>query len=93
MSQVDLSKIASLTSQIQALETQLGMTTDPTVKAFLQSQIGVATQQLQTEATHAQSQVDSTNSMLDSLGLFSTLNGVLGSVSGQVPSILALFKK
>lgn len=93
MAQVDLTRITQLTAQLAATNTQMAAATDPTVKAFLQSQAEVLTQQIQAEATHAQMQVDSTNNMLDSLGLFSTLTAVLSGASGQIPSILALFKK
>lgn len=93
MAQVDLTQIAQLTAQLSAVNTQIAAATDPTVKAFLNSQAAVLTQQIQAEATHAQMQVDATNNLLDGLGLFATLNQVLAGASSQIPSILSLFKK
>ena len=93
MAQVDLTKITQLTAELAATNKQIAAATDPSVKAYLTAQASILTDQIQAEATHAQSQVDSTNNMLDSLGLFSTLNNVLAGASSQIPSILSLFKK
>lgn len=93
MSQINLDQITQLTAQLQALNSQISVTTDPTVKALLQSQANVITQQLQAAAAHAQANVDSTNNLLDGLGLFATLNSALGGMAQNLPNILSLFKK
>lgn len=93
MAQVDLTSIAQLTAQLQALNSQIAATSDPTVKALLQSQAAVVTGQINAAAVHAQNQVDATNNLLDGLGLFSTLNQVLAGSASSIPSIIALFKK
>ncbi len=90
MSAVDLSNIVSLTTQINALQTQAASATDPSVKAMLTSQIAVAEAQLQTEAQHQQSQIDASNNLLNNLGLFATLNSTVGTLA---PTVLSLFAK
>lgn len=90
MSAVDLSNIVSLTTQINALQTQAASATDPSVKAMLTSQIAVAEAQLQTEAQHQQSQIDASNNLLNNLGLFATLNNTVGTLA---PTVLSLFAK
>ncbi len=93
MAQINLDQIAQLAAQLQALNSQIAITTDPTVKGLLQAQASVLTQQLQAAATHAQNNVDATNNLLDGLGLFSTLHQALGGMSGALPNIISLFKK
>lgn len=90
MATVDMSTIISLTTQINALQSQLAVATDPSVKSMLTSQIAVAEAQLQAEAQHQQSQVDASNNLLNGLGLFATLNASVGSLA---PSIISLFAK
>ena len=90
MASVDLSNIVQLTNQISALQQQANAAADPTVKALLNTQIAVASAQLQAEAAHTQSQIDASNNILDSLGLFSTLSNTVGTMA---PSIISLFKK
>jgi hypothetical protein len=89
MSTVDLSNLVSLTGQLQATQAQSNAATDPTVKAMLNAQVAMLTAQINTEATHTQSQIDASNNALNTLGLFSTLTTAVGSAA---PSILALFK-
>jgi hypothetical protein len=86
----DLGTIVSLTTQINALQSQIAMTSDPTVKAVLNSQLAVATAQLTSEAQHQQSQIDASNNLLNGLGLFGTLSNTVGTLA---PTILGLFKK
>ena len=93
MASIDLTQITQLTSQLQALNAQISVTTDPTVKGMLQAQANVVTQQLQAAATHAQNNVDATNNLLDGFGLFTTLNQALSNVPQAIPNILSLFKK
>ena len=87
---VDPSVIVGYTVQLNALQTQLATATDPTVKAFLQSQIGMVSSQLSAEAQHQQAQADASSNLLNGLGLFTTLTSAVG---GAAPSIIALFHK
>ena len=87
---VDPSVIVGYTVQLNALQQQLAVATDPTIKAFLQSQVSMISAQLTAEASHPQAQADASSNMLDSLGLFATLTGVVGNAA---PSIIALFKR
>ena len=87
---VDLSKITGLTVQIAALQQQLPTITDPGAKALVGAQVAMLSAQLSAEAQHAQALADSSNNILNSLGIFSTLTGLVG---GTAPSIIALFKK
>ena len=87
---VDPSVIVGYTVQLNALQTQLASATDPTVKAFLQSQIGMVASQLTAEAQHQQAQADASSNLLNGLGLFSTLTNAVGTAA---PSIISLFKK
>ena len=84
------SVIVGYTVQLNSLQQQLALTTDPTVKAFLQSQITMISAQLSAEAAHQQAQADASSNMLNSLGLFATLTNAVGTAA---PSILALFGK
>ena len=93
MATVDLSSIASYAAQIDALNKQIAVTADPTVKSLLQSQVAVLTAQMQAAATHAQAQIDSNNSFLDNMQLWTVLNSGLGSIAGGIPAIIGLFKK
>jgi hypothetical protein len=86
---VDLSNIVALTNQISSLQQQVTVVTDPTVKALLQSQIAVATSQLNAEAIHTQAQVDASSNALNTLGLFTTLTQAVGA---GAPAIISLFK-
>jgi hypothetical protein len=88
-SNTGLGTIVSLTTQIDALQKSLAMTTDPSAKAFIQAQIAVYTAQLSAEAQHQQTQADASANLLNGLGLFATLTGVVGN---QAPSIINLFK-
>ncbi len=87
---VDLSNITSLTVQIGALQQQLANITDPGAKSLIQAQVMMLQAQLSAEAQHAQAQVDASNNLLSSLGLFATLSGIVGSAA---PSIINLFVK
>ena len=87
---VDPSVIVGYTVQLSSLQSQINATTDPTVKAFLQSQISTVSAQLAAEAQHQQAQADASSTIMNSLGLFATLSNAVGTAA---PSILALFKK
>ena len=89
MSTIDLSVIVGYTTQISALQAQLATATDPTVKAFLQSQIGVLKAQLSSEAQHQQAQADASSNLLNGLGLFATLSQTVGTAA---PAIISLLK-
>ena len=87
---VDPSVIVGYTVQLNALQTQLATATDPTIKAFLQSQVATVSAQLSAEAQHQQSQADASSNMLASLGLFATLTNAVGNAA---PSIIGRFAK
>jgi hypothetical protein len=87
---VDLTTLVSLSGQLQATQAQANSATDPTVKAMLSAQVAMLSAQINTEATHTQSQIDASNNALNTLGLFSTLTSAVGTAA---PSILALFGK
>ncbi len=89
MATVDLNTIVNLTTQINALQQVINSTSDPAARAMLQGQLAVLTAQLTATAQHQQAQVDASNNILENLGLFSTLSGLVG---GSAPSIIALFK-
>ena len=57
---VDPSVIVGYTVQLSALQSQLAVATDPTVKSFLQAQIATISAQLAAEAQHQQAQADAT---------------------------------
>ena len=84
-----LGAIVSLTTQINALQNALAQTADPAAKAIISAQLAVLTAQLSAEAQHQQSQADASANLLNGLGLFSTLSGIVG---GNAPSIINLFK-
>jgi len=86
---IDLTTIVGYTTQLNALQQQAMTATDPTVKAFLNSQIAIVGAQLTAEAAHQQSQADASSNMLSSLGLFQTLTSAVGNAA---PSIISLFK-
>ncbi len=87
---VDPSVIVGYTVQLSALQAQLAAATDPTVKAFLQSQVSTVSAQLTAEAQHQQAQADASSNLMNGLGLLGTLTNAVGTAA---PSILALFKK
>ena len=87
---IDLSTITGLTVQINALQQQVSVTTDPSAKAYLQAQIAMLNAQLSAEAQHMQTQADASNNLLNNLGLFATLQSSVGALA---PTILAMFKK
>jgi hypothetical protein len=89
MSNIDMTAIVSLTTEINALQQALNATTDPSAKANIQAQLSVATAQLTSTAQHQQAQADASANILDSLGLFATLGQVVGT---NAPTILNLFK-
>ena len=86
---IDFSTVTGLTTQIKALQDQAAVTSDPTVKAILNSQGAVAAAQLTAELTHMQAQSDASSNLLSTMGLFATLTSVVG---GAAPSIIALLK-
>lgn len=86
---VDLSPLTELTVQINSWQRQLATVTDPSTKAMIQSQLVVLQDQLANTAQHMQAQVDASNNILTSLGLFATLTSVVGNAA---PSIISLFK-
>ena len=85
---VDLTVITGLTVQINSVRGQISAATDPTVKAILSNQLETLEAQLSAEATHQQAQLDASNNIMSSLGLFSTLTSVVGN---SAPTILTLF--
>ena len=85
-----MNQIVNLTTQINALQQVIGSTTDPGAKAMLQGQLAVLTAQLTATAQHAQAQIDSSNNIIENLGLFSTLTNLVG---GSAPSIIAMFRR
>jgi hypothetical protein len=87
---IDLSTITGLTVQINALQQQVGVTADPSAKAYLQAQLAMLNAQLAAEAQHMQTQADSSNTLMNTLGLFATLQSSVGTLA---PTILALFHK
>jgi hypothetical protein len=86
---IDPSVLVGYTVQLNSLQAQAAAAVDPTVKAFLNSQITTVTAQLSAEAQHQQSQADASSTLLSGLGLMSTLTTAVGSAA---PSIVALFK-
>ena len=86
---IDLSTTVNYTTQISALQAQEATATDPTIKAFLASQINVLQAQLTAEVTHLQAQADASSNLLNTLGLFSTLTSAVGNAA---PSIISLLK-
>ena len=86
---IDLSSIAGLTVQINALQTSAASITDPGAKALVNAQISMLTAQLTAEVQHAQAQADASSNMLNGLGLFATLSQTVGAAA---PSIIGLFK-
>jgi hypothetical protein len=89
MSTIDLSSIAGLTVQINALQQSMGTVTDPGAKALIGAQITMLSAQLTAEVQHAQAQADASSNMLNSLGLFATLSQTVGAAA---PAIIGLFK-
>lgn len=87
---IDLSQLTTLTVQIDALEKGLNQMTDPAAKSLVQAQIVMLQAQLSAQAQHMQTQADASNNLLDQLGLFQTLNNMVGNVA---PAIISLFKK
>ena len=87
---VDPSVIVGYTVQLGALQQQLASATDPTVRAFLQTQISTISAQLSAEAQHQQAQADASSNLLNGLGMFATLSNTVGTMA---PSILALLTK
>lgn len=88
MASIDFSNVTSDMAQLQALEQQLSVSTDPTVKAVLQTQIASLQARVQVELQQAQHSADSTSNMLNQLGLMSAFQ----SLGSAVPGIIALFK-
>jgi hypothetical protein len=86
---IDPSVLVGYTVQLSSLQAQAATVTDPTVKAFLNSQIATVTAQLSAEAQHQQSQADASSNLLNGLGLMTTLTQVVGTAA---PSIIGLFK-
>ena len=86
---IDPSVLVGYTVQLSSLQQQAATVTDPTVKAFLNSQIATVTAQLSAEAQHQQSQADASSNLLNGLGLMTTLTQVVGTAA---PSIIGLFK-
>ena len=86
---IDPSVLVGYTVQLSSLQQQVATVTDPTVKAFLNSQIATVTAQLSAEAQHQQSQADASSNLLNGLGLMTTLTQVVGTAA---PSIIGLFK-
>jgi hypothetical protein len=86
---IDPAVIVGYTVQLNSLQTQASAATDPTVKAFLNSQIAMVTAQLSAEAQHQQSQADASSTLMSGLGLMSTLTQAVGNAA---PSIINLFK-
>ena len=87
---VDPSVIVGYTVQLGALQQQLASTTDPTVRAFLQTQIATISAQLSAEAQHQQAQADASSNLLNGLGMFATLTNAVG---GLAPTIVGMFTK
>ena len=85
-----LADITSLTTQIAALNQQADLTTDPAARAILHAQVQVLTAQLTAEAQHQQAQADASANLLNGLGLFATLSGLVGN---NAPTIINLFKR
>lgn len=85
-----LGTIVSLTTQINALNSTLNQTTDPAAKAIISAQISVLSAQLQAEAAHQQAQADASANLLNGLGLFATLSGLVGT---SAPTVINLFKR
>jgi hypothetical protein len=85
---IDPSVLVGYTVQLNSLQMQAASATDPTVKAFLNSQISTVTAQLSAEALHQQTQADASSNVLQSLGLMSTLTSTVGNLA---PSIINLF--
>jgi hypothetical protein len=86
---IDPAALVGYTVQLSSLTSQAASVTDPTVKAFLNSQIATVTAQLSAEAQHQQAQADASSNLLSGLGLMTTLTSAVGTAA---PSILALFK-
>lgn len=90
MATIDMNSIVQSTAKIKALNDVLASTTDPSAKAYIQSQIAVETAAMTANAQHMQSQADASANILDGLGLFATLSSLVGN---QAPSLIALFRK
>lgn len=86
---IDLSVLTRLTVQIDALRAQSARITDPGAKALIDAQVSMYEAQLSSEAQHMQSQADANSNILSNLGLFTTLNTLVG---GTAPAIINLFK-
>ena len=89
MAGIDLTHIASLTVQINALQQSAASVQDPGAKALINAQITMLSAQLTAEVSHAQSQADASSNMLNGLGLFQTLSQTVGQAA---PAIINLFK-
>lgn len=87
---IDLSTLTSLTVQIDALNKQLPLMTDPGAKSLVQAQVIMLQAQLASEAQHMQAQADASSNLLDGLGLFQSLTTLVGN---SAPTIISLFKK
>lgn len=86
---VNLDNIVSLTTQINALRGQAERLPDGPAKQLLEAQVAGLEAQLTAEAQHQQAQVEASQNIMSSLGLFATLTNVVGQ---QAPAIISLFK-
>jgi hypothetical protein len=89
MSTIDTSVLVGYTVQLSSLQAQASAATDPTVKAFLNSQIAMVTAQLSAEAQHQQAQADASSNLMSGLGIMSTFTAAVGNAA---PSLIALLK-
>jgi len=85
-----MAEIVRLTTQINALQQVMSTTTEPAAKSIISAQLAVLTAQLTSTAQHAQAQIDNSNSIIENLGLFSTLSSLVGQ---SAPSIIAMIRK
>jgi hypothetical protein len=92
MATIDLAPVTQLAAQKQALLAQAAVATDPTVKALLTAQANALDAQINMALAHAQSQIDSTNSFLDQMGLWSTITQATQVGLGTLPNVIALFR-
>lgn len=88
-----ITQVASLTAKVKYWQDRAAAATDPQSKSVAEMMAGEAESDLQTALTQLQHSVDSTNSFLDNMALWGTLQNVATSLGTGIAGAVAIFKR